>query len=290
LRICIDSLVIIAATLTSAAMLGYKLAHVEIIKFAIDEQKRLEEERAALLSELGESLSPELALQVEKVIDRRQSFVPNGLATVPSASKLPKLARADEAESEDTQSTAQEVRSSVARSAISLCSGRCAAALGIPSLDLQQRTLRWRYDGVCRTQCLRRAQVRSVASSESGDVMTPFGALNRTTSEARARAQAIHVQPITPRTRALSDQFNPEAEHALTPTRARQPDAAKSDAGALFNSVVPYAGPGAEVQSVDSGGRAPSGSNVHPLSLKSPDSSDGSDDEEGRAVLDANAK
>lgn len=232
LRICIDCLVIIAATLTSAAMLGYKLAHVEIIKFAMTEQKRLEEERAALLSELGESLSPELALQVEKVIDRRKSFVPNGLATLPYLSKLPKLARADEAEAEETQSTAQVVRSSVAR--------HIAVQLRWQS----HRSTCLELMGVCGTQYLRRAQVRSVASSESGDVMTPFGALNRTTSEARAQAQArlaIHVQPITPRTRARSDQFNPEAEHALTPTRARQPDAAQSDAGALCDSIVPYA-------------------------------------------------
>ena len=51
--------------LTSAAMLGFKLAHVEILKLKLDEQKRLEAERAALIAELEATLSPELALQVE---------------------------------------------------------------------------------------------------------------------------------------------------------------------------------------------------------------------------------
>jgi hypothetical protein len=107
-----------------------------------------------------------------------------------------------------------------------------------------------------------------------GDVMTPFGMLNRTTSEAQVQA-AVHVVPFTPRTRARSDQFNPEAEHALLP-RSLQPDATEHTAGTLFECVVPYAEPGAQLRVSDHGDLAPSGSKVHPLlSLKSSDSSDG---------------
>ena len=58
-------------------------------------------------------------------------------------------------------------------------------------------------------------------------LMTPLGELP-CSSQARA---AVHVVSFTPRTRALSDQFNPEAEHALVPRPPHQPD---------FNSVVPY--------------------------------------------------
>ena len=69
--------------LTSAAMLGFKLAHVEILKLKLDEQKRLEAEREALIAELEATLSPELALQVEVIMDRRKSFVTTyGLSNV----------------------------------------------------------------------------------------------------------------------------------------------------------------------------------------------------------------
>jgi len=53
-----------AATMTSAAMLGFKLAQAEALKREIDEHKRLEKERTALVAELEAALSPELALQV----------------------------------------------------------------------------------------------------------------------------------------------------------------------------------------------------------------------------------
>ena len=100
----------------------------------------------------------------------------------------------------------------------------------------------------------------------SGDVMTPFGALSRTASgvlgrtaiEAPARA-AVDVVPCTPRTRARSDQFNPEAEHALmrmSPRSGRvphKPDAERGGDG-LFDEVVPYAGVGAEARVSDHGG------------------------------------
>jgi hypothetical protein len=64
-------------------MLGFKLAHVEILKLKLEEQKWMEAERAALIAELDATLSPELALQVEVIMDRRKSFVmPNGLSKV----------------------------------------------------------------------------------------------------------------------------------------------------------------------------------------------------------------
>jgi hypothetical protein len=44
-------------TLTSAAMLGFKLAYVEILKLKLDEQKCLEKERAELIAELGAAFS-----------------------------------------------------------------------------------------------------------------------------------------------------------------------------------------------------------------------------------------
>jgi hypothetical protein len=132
------------------------------------------------------------------------------------------------------------------------------------------------------------AQIRSVGSS--GDVMTPFGALNLSTSDAQARA-AARVLPITPRTRARSDQFNPEAEHALLPCSQRL-ESAEGTASALCDPVVPYAELGGEEQVLDCGG-APSGNKLHPLSscnTSNSRGSDGSEDEEGRAVLDSNAE
>ena len=98
LGLCID-----AATLYSAVTLGYKLAHAEIIKFALDEKERLQQERTALLGELGASLSPELALQVERIIDRRSSFMPDNIMT-------PRSNPVDGKET-DTPHTAQEVHS-----------------------------------------------------------------------------------------------------------------------------------------------------------------------------------
>ena len=92
-----------AATLYSAVMLGYKLAHAEIIKFALDEKERLQQERTALLGELGASLSPELALQVERIIDRRSSFMPDNIIT-------PRSNPADGKEA-DPPRTAREVHS-----------------------------------------------------------------------------------------------------------------------------------------------------------------------------------
>jgi hypothetical protein len=64
-----------SGTLTSAAMLGAKLAQVMEIKMKADEARRLETEREALVAELEESLSPELAKQVEAVILRRSSSI-----------------------------------------------------------------------------------------------------------------------------------------------------------------------------------------------------------------------
>ena len=64
-----------SGTLTSAAMLGAKLARVMEIKMKADEARRLETEREALVAELEESLSPELAKQVEAVMLRRSSSI-----------------------------------------------------------------------------------------------------------------------------------------------------------------------------------------------------------------------
>ncbi len=121
--------------------------------------------------------------------------------------------------------------------------------------------------------------------------MTPFGALNRSTSDAQARA-AARALPITPRTRARSDQFNPEAEQALLPCSQR-PDTAERTAGALFDSVVPYAEPAEQEQVPDCGG-APSADKRHPLSSRNTSNRglDGSGvlDEAGRAVFDSSAE
>ncbi len=96
---CID-----AGTLTSAAMLGYKLAHTEVIKFAMDENARLQQERTALLDELEGSLNPELALQVEQIIDRR-SFMQE-VMLIPRKNTVCESAKAEE-----TPGSAREVRS-----------------------------------------------------------------------------------------------------------------------------------------------------------------------------------
>ena len=97
-----------AGTLTSAAMLGYKVAHAEVIKFAMDENERLKQERAELLGELEASLSPETALQVERIIDRRSSFMPDVVLT-----PRPKPAHRDDVEAEEAPGSARlgEVRS-----------------------------------------------------------------------------------------------------------------------------------------------------------------------------------
>ena len=91
-------------------MLGFKLAHVEVLKLKSDEKKRLEAEREALIAELEETLSPELALQVEAIMDRRSSLVmPHGLVTAP----LPKPAHADGAEDEERRGSVREMRQSL---------------------------------------------------------------------------------------------------------------------------------------------------------------------------------
>ena len=117
--------------------------------------------------------------------------------------------------------------------------------------------------------------------------MTPFGVLNRSTSDAQGRAAACGL-PITPRTRARSDQFNPEAEHALLPCSQR-PDTAER---MLALSSIPYATPGEQEHVLDRGG-APSANKLHPLSSRNTSNrgSDGSEDEapSGRAVFDSNA-
>jgi hypothetical protein len=109
-HVCDTCFVPIVGTITSAAMLGFKLAHVEVLKLKWDEQKRLEAEREALIGELEEALSPELALRVEAIIDRRSSFVmPHGLARAP----LPQPAHADGAEDEGRRGSVREMRQSL---------------------------------------------------------------------------------------------------------------------------------------------------------------------------------
>jgi hypothetical protein len=101
--------------LTSAAMLGFKLAHVEILKLKLDEQKRLEAERAALIAELEATLSPELALQVEVIMDRRKSFVTTyGLSNVSSPKPSAHgLAGGEDAEERARRGSVRQVRRSL---------------------------------------------------------------------------------------------------------------------------------------------------------------------------------
>ena len=87
-------------------MLGYKLAHAEVIKFAMDENERLKQERAELLGELEASLSPEMAQHVEKIIDRRGSFMPDDGLT-PLA--RPKPVHRDGADMDEPMGSALEV-------------------------------------------------------------------------------------------------------------------------------------------------------------------------------------
>ncbi len=92
--------------LTSAAMLGFKLAQIEILKLKLDEEKRLEQERANLIVELEAALSPEMARQVEDIVDRtRGSFM------MPArAASLPKPAHIDAAKAEAMCGLVHEVR------------------------------------------------------------------------------------------------------------------------------------------------------------------------------------
>ena len=86
-------------------MLGYKLAHAEVIKFAMDENERLKQERAELLGELEASLSPEMAQHVEKIIDRRGSFIPDDVLA-----PRPKPVHMDGADMDEPMGLALEVR------------------------------------------------------------------------------------------------------------------------------------------------------------------------------------
>ena len=101
--------------LTSATMLGFKLAHVEILKLTLDGQKRLEAERAALIAELEATLSPELALQVEVIMDRRKSFVTTyGLSNVSSPKPSAHgLAGGEDAEERARRGSVRQVRRSL---------------------------------------------------------------------------------------------------------------------------------------------------------------------------------
>ena len=63
----------VSGTLTSAAMLGVKLAQVMVIKVKAEEKRRLESEREALFADLEESLSPELARKVISEHRRKSS-------------------------------------------------------------------------------------------------------------------------------------------------------------------------------------------------------------------------
>jgi hypothetical protein len=108
--------------LTSAAMLGFKLAQIEILKMKLDEQKRLEQERANLIAELEAALSPEMALRVEAIVDRTR-----GTFMMPArAASLPKPAHVDAAEAEATRGSVHEVRQRSLR-ALSPCVPRCGA-------------------------------------------------------------------------------------------------------------------------------------------------------------------
>jgi hypothetical protein len=91
----------VSGTLTSAAMLGVKLAQVMLIKVKADEERRLESEREALFADLEESLSPELARRVisehrRKSSARKSEVAPDLLTALrPSAvapSALPDVA------------------------------------------------------------------------------------------------------------------------------------------------------------------------------------------------------
>jgi hypothetical protein len=120
--------------LTSAAMLGFKLAHVEILKLSLDEQKRLEAERAALIAELEDTLSPELALQVEVIMDRRKSFVTAyGLSKVSKVSS-PKpahgLVGGEDAEERARRDSVRQVRAAIIASSLGRSLPQCS-----PSLD-----------------------------------------------------------------------------------------------------------------------------------------------------------
>jgi hypothetical protein len=48
-------------------MLGFKIGYVEVIRIGLEEQKRLERERQALIEELEGSLGAEVAEQVMRV-------------------------------------------------------------------------------------------------------------------------------------------------------------------------------------------------------------------------------
>ena len=62
-----------AGAITSAALLGFKLAHLSRIKSRAEEQQRLEAERAGLIKELEAALTPDVAEQVEQIMGRRSS-------------------------------------------------------------------------------------------------------------------------------------------------------------------------------------------------------------------------
>jgi hypothetical protein len=188
-------------------MLGFKLAQIEILKLKLDEEKRLEQERANLIVELEAALSPEMARQVEDIVDRtRGSFM------MPArAASLPKPAHIDAAEAEATCGLVHEVRQRSLRALppyVPCCGAQRldssmiyiadiwqgparpdAAAAAISSDEsaaAQVRPCMPSRSALCRVVCCTCAQVRSESS---------LGDLNQVTIRLSDSASFVSVAP-----------------------------------------------------------------------------------------------
>ncbi len=62
-----QTVILLLTTITSAMMLGFKMAYVEVMQKGREEQKRLELERQALIEELEQSTPHDMAEQVERI-------------------------------------------------------------------------------------------------------------------------------------------------------------------------------------------------------------------------------
>jgi hypothetical protein len=67
------TMILLGSALTSFAMLGFKLAHIQVVRMQFSEQQRMEREREELIAELEQTVSADVAGKVGGILKRRSS-------------------------------------------------------------------------------------------------------------------------------------------------------------------------------------------------------------------------
>ena len=75
------TMILLGSALTSFAMLGFKMAHIQVVRLQFTEQQRMEREREELIAELEQTVSADVAGKVGGILRRRSSV---GAALLPS--------------------------------------------------------------------------------------------------------------------------------------------------------------------------------------------------------------